>query len=394
MSRTEKRIVAGLVLLILVLAIMEARVPRPTDWGTSYSRDHMKPFGAKLLYERFTDLFPAVTTDRTGWSGPSVHKESGHLPPCRAFVNDRLHFEPDAAERLLQHVHEGEHVLLAAHVFGGLLADSLRIGTDGPRSLWAMRDTGDVRFVGDPRMLDGVFRLVRGSAGSAFTRFDTLHSRILAVNGRSEPVLIETAFGEGRFVLCSIPLVLTNFNLLKNDNHRLAAAVLSTLPSRPLVWDEFYKTGRMEARTPVRYLLSQPPLRWAWFLSLLLVVLFILVHARREQRAIPIVLPPANTTRELAHTIGRMHWHQGDHAALARSMIVSFKDEVRQRTFLRAFEHDDATTHHLAAKTGLSIDEVARRMAHWRAMESATHLSDIQLLQLSNDLHDFRQLIR
>src|SRR5690606_31789453 len=105
-------------------------------------------------------------------------------------------------------------------------------------------------------------------------------------------------------------------------------AVLSTLPSRPLVWDEFYKTGRMEARTPVRYLLSQPPLRWAWFLSLLLVVLFILVHARREQRAIPIVLPPANTTRELAHTIGRMHWHQGDHAALARSMIVSFKDEV------------------------------------------------------------------
>lgn len=394
MSRTEKRIVAGLVLLILALAVLEARVPKPTDWSPSYSRDHVKPFGAKLLYTQLADLFPTVTTDRAGWSGPAGDKERGSAPVSRVFANEQLHFEPDAAERLLQRAYDGDRILLAAHGFGGLLADSLHIGTDGYHRLFAASDTGDIRFVGDPRMLDGVFRLVRGSAGAYFTSFDTLRTRVLAVNGRSEPVLVEMVFGQGRFVLCSIPLALSNFNLLKNDNHRLAAAVLSTLPPRPLVWDEFYKAGRMEARTPLRYLLSQPPLRWAWFLTLLLVVLFIVVRARREQRAIPIVVPPGNATREMARTIGRMHWHKGDHAALARAMIAHFKEDVRQHAYLRTFAYDNATTAHLAAKTGLTTDDVSARMARWQQLETATHLSETQLLQLSNDLHDFRQQIR
>lgn len=393
MSRTEKRIVAGLVLLILVLALLEARVPKPTDWSPSYSREHVKPFGAKLLYDRLTDLFPEVTTERSGWSGPAGSKSDAPGNVNRVFVNQSLHFEPDAAEHLLERAHAGDRILLAAHEFGGLLADSLRISTDG-YDLFTSRDTGDIRFVGEPRMLDGVLRLVRGSAGVSFTRFDTLHSRVLAVNGRSEPVLVETAFGQGRFVLCSTPLALTNFNLLKNDNQRLAAAVLSTLPTGPLVWDEFYKVGRSEARTPLRYLLSQPPLRWAWFIALVLVVLFMVVRARREQRAIPIVTPPANATREMAHTIGRMYWHKGDHAALAHTMIAHFKDDLRQRTYLRTYAYDAETAAHLAAKTGLSTDDVTARMTRWHQCEGTTHLSEIQLLQLSNDLHEFRQLIR
>lgn len=393
MSRTEKRILAALALLILLLAVLEARVPKPTDWSPSYSREHVKPFGAKLLYEQLNDLFPTVTTDRAGWSGPAGRKEYGTAPVNRLFVNERLRFEPDATERLLERAQAGDRILLAAHAFDGLLADTLRLAV-ADRDFFSARDSGDVRSVGDPRPFEGTFRLVRGSSGTHFTSYDTLHTRVLAVNGRSEAVLLETAFGKGRFVLCSQPLVFTNFNLLKDENHRLTAAVLSTLPERPLVWDEFYKTGRMEARTPLRYLLSQPPLRWAWYIALALVVLFMVVRARREQRAIPIVAPAGNATRELAHTIGRMYWHKGDHVALARTMIGHFKEDLRQRTYLRTFAYDRSTIAHLAAKTGLTTEEVAGHMARWQQLEQTTYLSEIQLLQLSNELHHFRQLIR
>ncbi len=66
-------------------------------------------------------------------------------------------------------------------------------------------------------------------------------------------------------------------------------------------------------------------MRWAWFLALTLVVLYIIVYARRQQRAIPVVAPPRNATRDLVHTIGRLYWHKGDHADLARKMIAHFK---------------------------------------------------------------------
>lgn len=394
MSRTEKRILAGLVLLILLLAVLEARVPKPVDWRPSYSRHHLKPYGAALLYERLTDLFPTVATAHAGWSGPGALDVLDDAPTSRVFVNELLHFEPDAAERLIERVHTGDHILLAAHRFEGVLADSLHIGLayHGP---FMAHDTGDVRFVGDPRLLNGVFHLVRGSSGNHFVRYDTLRTRVLAVNGRAEPVLLDIALGRGRLVLCSVPLALTNFNLLKADNARLAAAVLSTLPPHSLVWDEFYKAGRTEAGTPLRYLLSQPPLRWAWFLTLALAFLFMVVRARREQRAIPIVEPPRNATRELAHTIGRMYWHKGDHAALAVKMIAHFKDDVRQRTYLRTFAYDSATASHLAVKTGLTTDEVLQRMEGWRrAEERASPMSETQLLQLSNELHAFLRSIQ
>ena len=62
MTRFEKQVLIGLGLLVLVLAIMEAMVPQPTDWSPSYSRFHSKPFGGKLVYDRLPDLFPEVRT--------------------------------------------------------------------------------------------------------------------------------------------------------------------------------------------------------------------------------------------------------------------------------------------------------------------------------------------
>jgi len=161
-----------------------------------------------------------------------------------------------------------------------------------------------------------------------------------------------------------------------------------------VLWDESYKVGRMESQTPIRYILSQTPLRWAWFLSLTLVVLYIIVHARRQQRAIPIVAPPRNATRDLMHTVGRLYWHKRDHTDLARKMIGHFKEDVRQRTYLRSFAYDPATTDHLATKSGLSNDETSQRLNAIAQRESTTRITESDLLKLSNELHEFRQLIR
>ena len=214
---------------------------------------------------------------------------------------------------------------------------------------------------------------------------------MLAVVGNARPVLLDMAWGDGRIVLCSVPLAFTNYHLLKDRNAAFLAGALSLLPERPVWWDEHYKVGREEAPTPLRFILTQDPLKLALRMALVLLLLFIAVKARREQRAIPVVMPPANASRELMHTIGRLHWHRGDHATLARSMVAQFKEDVRRRTYLRTFAWDEATTDHLAAKTGLPKDELKRHLAFIQRHETSTHLTEDQILQLSSRLHDLRE---
>ncbi|HQZ43450.1 MAG TPA: hypothetical protein PK735_11240, partial [Flavobacteriales bacterium] len=303
MTRFEKRIVLGLALLIIVLSVMEAMVPQPTDWSPSYSRHHKKPLGTSLVFERLIDLFPEISevhqaaesTQQSSYNEEYQAMEM-HTPVNRIFINNYLHFDPMIAEDLMTNAYMGDHIFIAAEDIGGILGDSLNVRING--GYGASSDTGDVRCVGDQRIATGTFHYVRGTSGGHFTSYDTTHTRVLAVNGHADPVLVETAFGSGRFVLCSMPDAFTNFNLLKNDNAEFISGAFSILPQWPVIWDEFYKAGRGESQTPLRYLLSQEALRWAWYIALGLIMLYIAVYARRQQRAIPIVAAPLNATRE------------------------------------------------------------------------------------------------
>ena len=396
MTRFEKRILVGLGLLILVLSALEAMVPKPTDWNPSYSRFHRKPYGTQLVFERLADLFPEVRTISDPLYSTSRERYEQQVleaPVNHVFVNS--HFSPDviSTERLLSWVAAGDNVFIAADNIQGPLADSLHLDM-GVKAWGGEEDVSDIRFIGVPRIAEGVFHFTRGFTGAHFTRYDTSRTHSLAVDGGSHPVLLETAWGKGRIVLCSAPMAITNYNLLKDRNATFIAGALSVLPPRTVFWDESYKVGRMEARTPLRYILSQTPLRWAWSLSLTLVVLYILVHARRQQRAIPIVVPPRNATRDLMHTVGRLYWHKHDHTDLARKMIAHFKEDVRQRTYLRTFAHDPATIDHLATKTGLSKEETSQRLNAIAQREADPRITENDLLKLSNELHEFRHLIR
>lgn len=394
MNAFEKRLLIGLALLILALAILEAMAPKPLDWTPTFSRQHRSPYGAKLLHDRLRDLFPEVRTVNEPLVQLTRHPLMGDTADGSVnlvLLNDRLHIDALAADQLLDLVAKGDHVLIAADAITGSLADTLRLGMARDHAM--QEDTTDIRFIGEPRLAPGVFRFARGFPGAHFTRYDTSRTRVMAVDGASRPVLLHMAWGDGRFVLCSAPLALTNYNLLKDRNAAFAAGVLSLLPPRRLLWDEYSKSGRAESTSIARFVLKEPALRWAWFLAQALLALFILVHVRRQQRAIPVITPLRNASRELAETIGRLYWHRGDHADLARKMIGHFKEEVRARTYLRAFAYDEGTARHLAAKTGLPAEQVMQRLTAIAVREKASRISEDDLLRLSNELHDFRQLI-
>lgn len=397
MNRTEKRILLGLGALIVLLVVLEAMAPKPLDWRPSYSRYHATPYGGKLVHERLPDLFPEVrTTHEPIYQQAQLGDEQdgmGHGPVNHIYINEQ--FAPDElnSRELLRMAALGDHVFIATGSLEGPLADTLNVQMTWGGG-WMRDDTVEVRFSGKERIAQGTFRFSRGFTRTHFIRYDTARTRVLAVDGAARPVLIDMTWGKGRIVLSSTPRAFSNYNLLKDDNARYMAGAFSVLPCQPVIWDEFHKVGRMESTSIMRFILREDPLKWAWRLAFALAMLYLIIHARRRQRAIPVIAPPRNDSRDLAHTIGRLYWHMGDHTDLARKMIGQFKEEVRVRTHLRHFGHDAATAAHLASKTGLPVENITARMAALQRREQAARITETDLLRLSDELHELRQLIR
>ncbi|HNK42174.1 MAG TPA: hypothetical protein PL002_13390, partial [Flavobacteriales bacterium] len=225
-------------------------------------------------------------------------------------------------------------------------------------------------------------------------------TEVLAVKEKTDstgthryPVLLRMRWGKGQFYLCTTPNAFTNYALLRPEARHFMEATFALLPDRPVIWDEFYKTGRMESSTPLRFVLDRTPLKRAYWTMIVLLALTILVHARRRQRAIPVLEPVRNTSRDFAETIGRMYYFTGDHADLARKMCLYFKDELRQRLYLRRTVWDEEDIGTVAARTGIPITEwqsAFRLIAHY---ETAPHVSEEQLMQLNRSLSRLRERI-
>jgi hypothetical protein len=406
MSRTEKLILLATALLVLAATVLEGITPKEPDWNPSYSRYASTPYACGLTYDRLADLFPAgVRTVRQPLYGTA--QERLLLPADSPRVNHviidgGIGLDDLDLEYLLRMVAAGDDAFLAAEDFHSGLEDSLGFST---AFHWGVPDTGNLvqdarsllfahpdtmRFTIWPlrQVLPATFK--RGGLGGSFRNFSPDSVQVLAENQRQEPVLLRLRHGQGHIWICTVPLAFTNYYLLQEDGRRFMAGVFSLLPERPVLWDEYYKAGREGSQSPLRYILEQPALEAAYFTAVGLLLLTVLVHGRRRQRAIPVVEPLRNTSREFAGTIARLYWQRGDHADLARKLTAQFREEVRRRLRLQGTAWDEETLGEMARRTGISREEwahAARMMDHFTAAEQ---VSEEQLLTFNKTIQRLR----
>jgi len=173
--------------------------------------------------------------------------------------------------------------------------------------------------------------------------------------------------GAGFFYLHSTPLAFSNFHLVRKEGWDYAQRVLSHLPDAPIYWDEYSQVAEAVTRrandqaagsppqinpdSPLKYVLSQPPLTWAWYSLLAAGLLYLLFRAKRRQRMVPVVEPNVNTSLEFVRTIGQLYFMQNNHQKLALQKSKLFNGYVRERYNLIYREGDDQFFERLAARS-------------------------------------------
>lgn len=204
-----------------------------------------------------------------------------------------------------------------------------------------------------------------------FTGFDTIvdeKERIERIDTfaiKKIPVAVSVPYGKGEVIFVSSPLLFTNYGMLEGNTSVYIFRLMSYLADLPVYRTEAYvKTDAMlvAEQSPFREFIKRPPLRWALYLALLGVVLFMIFTARRRQRVIPIMSKPANRSLEFIQLIGTLYYQRKDHVDLVRKKFKLFAEELRKTAGVDISDvnTDDREYLLLAEKTGMNSDRLKK----------------------------------
>lgn len=204
-----------------------------------------------------------------------------------------------------------------------------------------------------------------------FTRFDTIvdeKERIERIDTfaiKKVPTAVSVPYGKGEVIFVSSPLLFTNYGMLEGNTSVYIFRLMSYLADLPVYRTEAYvKTDAMlvAEQSPFREFIKRTPLRWALYLALLGVVLFMIFTARRRQRVIPIISKPANRSLEFIQLIGTLYYQRKDHVDLVRKKFKLFAEELRKTAGVDISDvnTDDREYLLLAEKTGMNSDRLKK----------------------------------
>jgi hypothetical protein len=405
--KKEWKYIALLSGIFIVLVLVELNKPKPVDWRHTFSKRDKIPYGNYVLGEMIADIFGegnVSVSNKTIYETVGRNADSTNFiyteeQPGRAnyiFINDR--FSPDKldTEMLLQFVANGNSVFVAAGRFQGTFADTLKIKTKdylfSDSLLSIKQDSLSLNFVNSALKKKRDYGYKNGTIPYYFSSFDSSSATILGVNSKDKASLVRLDYGKGNIYLSSTPLAFTNYNMLFQNNAEYISGALSYLPKGKIIWDEYYKVGRGEEETPLRFILSRTALAWAYGITIVSLFCYILFEAKRRQRIIPIVAPPQNATLEFVDTIGRLYYQYGDHKNLAHKKITYFLESVRSRFYLKTNLLDEEFVEKLSEKSNVEKEQVKMLISLIRKINEAGSVTEEMLIRLSDMIDGFNRV--
>lgn len=212
--------------------------------------------------------------------------------------------------------------------------------------------------------------------------------------GTSVVLAAERSFGKGRVIIAACPLLFSNYGILDPRASFFVHRMLSLMAGRPVVRTTAYMHTPMEeaeASSPFRYFLSQPPLRWALWLTCLLIVVFMVFTARRRQRVIPVVERLPNKSLEFVKIIGTLYYQQNNPTDLVRKKYQYFAEDLRRRLFIDVndADSDDRVFSLLSRQSGVSYEQVAVLIHALREIQNrASEVEKVQMRQLIDGMNE------
>ncbi len=377
--------------MILVIIIIELVRPKPLNWHNSYTSFDKIPFGSYVLAEELpnflgTDHFTKIPVHPFEFLSDSIYKQNSTY----FFINDNIPIDLQLYTKLQQYLEDGNTVFASGKFFGNTLLDSLKIKTETSYAL--TEDVIHPVLFGAPKP-KYLPHFKKKTYTTVFKSFDTLKTKALGYFKNEKAPLSQINFikikqGAGTLYLHTLPEAFSNYYML-TDNQNYAANCLSYTKNDFYYWDTYIKSGRKEVSSPLRFVLSQVSLRWAYYLFAIGLLLFVLFKGKREQRIIPIVTPLKNTSIEFTQTIGDLYLQHQDYSNIIHKKITYFLEKVRSDYYLDTSNLDATFITKLAHKSTNTTEKTEALIQLIKNYRQNPVNSEVALIKLNKAIEEF-----
>lgn len=408
--------VVGIVAFLVLMFIIELRLPKNFSWEPTFRSADKQPFGCCLFDSLMQATMPQgySVTDSSLYQLTQDTTRRGIL-----VVADELELTEVDMESIFKMTARGSHVMLVSHSLCDKMCDTLAITMLGYGKSFDLQNhikynkyRDEITWESDTLGYVPCDYAVYGPLCTRRFRFvyddndsiDTEVNRSIDAQATYRGDYISATFpmGKGYITFACVPLLFTNYAVVdqtkdeerktryevksdddeKRETRKIEQRVrtvefplrlLSLMKDLPVIRTEAYcpKFDETE-QSPLRYLISQPPLRWALYLAMTGALLYLVFAGRRRQRVIPIEKEPENHSLEFIHLVGSLYYHSKERRSLVRRKWTYFAEELRRTIHVDVTDasEDDVNLTTLARLT--ATDEMEIRDLILRLRQLAT----------------------
>ncbi|MDR0742968.1 MAG: hypothetical protein LBF05_01230 [Tannerella sp.] len=444
-------------LFLVLVFLFEYMSPHRFSWKPTFDKNDKEPFGSYVFDDVVSSSVDRYTvTDRTFYQ--LMQEDSTASPQAFLLTENYFYLNDTDIECLYKLIHTGNQVMICMDNFPYTLEDtlcfetaydyyfpsiehyirderkrdSLFFGTDTlhPEYIYEVYPqihpvyliTGKNKWVHDRpdndstevvddtlstvirEEIDSLITVVENTeeeatgttSGDQFFPINCDSIEILVWDNENKPLVIRAFIGKGELFLVSTPLMFTNYGILDGDNASYVFRLLSYMKNRPLTRIEAYGAHSEKARTPLRYVLSEPPLRWAVYSMLVLLILFMTFTAKRRQRIIPVIRTPANRTFEFMQLISNLYYQKHENGEILKMKHLYFCAEVKRLigVDLQDGIPDETTYLRLSEKTGKDRDVLRSLIKNIEMGIYRSNVSDMQLKEYIDGMNDILRILK
>jgi hypothetical protein len=389
----------GLLLLIVVfvgIALIDAGAKKPIDWRESYLFRDKIPFGTFV----FREEIPKILCDNRTFTdfGESIYElmvDRDSTQEVLSAIVDIYEFHSTYdydTEVILDYVENGGEVFMSGKSFSDEFLDTLGLYFElldyakfrpTPGSVFYTLGTDTTKV-----FLDKVTNF------PAFTKLNPENTTILGyinARGRALPNFIKISRGKGAIYLHLVPAVFGNYYMLQEKSYNYVSKAINVVKSKD-IWLSDYGYKWDEPRTPLRVILKNPGFAQSWYLLLIGLILLLLFKSKREQRAVPVLLPELNKSKEFAQTIGNLYYENGAPGNIIQKKIEYFLFDIRNNYQLDTLSlYDERFIKQLSSKAGIDIQETQQLLElinMYRHKKNAS-IEDVKII--NQKIEDFKQ---
>lgn len=400
MSKGLKFLIFFIILVFGIIVFVDYGKPKTINWQKTYGLNDKIPFGLAVFNKEAETLFKNQKIELFTKSPSDFFYQKGIIDEAHVdaddyefetlnineidtnkkgtyfYVSNNLSLDNIGLNALLDYVSYGNNAFISVNQLPNYLIDSLKVSLK-----YDTKNTSNFNSVEGKN----IFHFDKSVHFNYFDEFNQSDCKVLGSvieDDQKQPNYIAVKHGKGYFYLHLQPLAFTNYYLLQK-NYQYIENVVSFLPETGKMYWNVNPQKSIVTSDPLRFIKSQPPLKWALYLILIGIALFVLFNSKRKQRVVPEIPPVTNTTVDFTKTIGNLYYLEKNHADLTTKKIIYLLEKIRTEYLIDTSKIDTNFINKLQVKTGKPKSDITLLVNYINLHKSTNQNSEEALIELN-----------